>query len=89
MVQSISIALTRLQAYTLSTQLMPDTSFHDVDFTMSLITLYIVFSVTAVTCLVTLCLNKFTTIVMPTYLQFIQMPIIEAKLGVVYILTVM
>ena len=67
MVQLISVALTRLQAYTLSTQLMPNTSSYNVDLTMYSTTLNIVCTVTAVTFLVTLCWNKFTDIVMPTY----------------------
>ena len=43
--------------------------------------------VIAVIFLVTLSTNKFTNIVIPSYFQFIQMPIDETKFGMVYALT--
>ena len=43
------------------------------------------FYVIVVTFLVTLCMNKFTYIVIPTYFQFIQMPIIETNFGMICI----
>ena len=43
--------------------------------------------VIVVTCLVTFFMNKLTNIVIPTYVHFIQMPTIETKFGIIYILT--
>ena len=41
-----------------------------------------VFYVTVVTYLVTLLMNRFTSIVIPTYFEFIQMPIVEEEIGI-------
>ena len=48
---------------------------------------YIIYII-AITFVMTLSMHNFTNVVIPTYFQFIQMPIIETKFDILCILTI-